>query len=146
VLQDISFISHCPPSLSTSAPPLTVDNVLTAVQRVDWRMLGKELLTISSFIGDSKLEEIRGQHQSDADRLHAVVTTWMQSHWCKPSWRQLIWTLDHIKMAICADKIRHFAEPVLGESCDSISIPAFLYSVCVLEMTLMQACPISTCA
>ena len=123
MLQDISFISHCSPSLSTSAPPLTVDNVLTAVQGVDWRTLGEVLLaeyyTFGTFRGaESKLREIEGQQQSDADRLHAVVTTWVHGGGLdkEPSWRGLIWNLDHIKMTIYADKIRHFAEPVLGMS------------------------------
>ena len=133
MLQDISFISHCSPSLSTSAPPLTVDNVLTAVQGADWRTLGKGLLAKYMFGqprgAESKLEEIQGKHQSDADRLHAVVNTWVQYGGLdkEPSWRRLIWTLDRTKMTICADKIRHFAELVLGKSCDS-SLSTFLYS------------------
>ena len=137
MLQDISFISHCSPSLSTSAPPLTVDSVLTAVQGVHWRTLGEVLLaeyyTVLGYIpygAESKLKVIEGQHQSDADRLHAVVTTWVQGGGLdkEPSWRRLIWTLDHIKMTSYADNIRHFAEPVLGKSCDS-SLSTFLYSV-----------------
>ena len=137
MLQDISFISHCSPSLSTSAPPLTVDNVLTAVQGVDWWTLGERLLPLE-FIGLKvsypTLEKIGEQHLSSDDRLHAVVTTWVQGGGLdkEPSWRRLIWNLDHIKMTIYADNIRHFAEPVLGKSCDSISIPTFLYSVCLL--------------
>ena len=131
------FISHCSPSLSTSAPPVTVDNVLTAVQGVDWWTLGQALLCEyydlldHPFGAESKLKEIECQHQSDADRLHTVVNTWVKG--CgydkEPLWRRLIWTLDYIEMTICADKIRHFAEPVLGKSCDSISVPTFLYSV-----------------
>jgi len=131
VLQDISFISHCSPTLSTSAPPLTVDNVLTAVQGVDWRTLGRVLLANNYILGiflgaESKLKKIRGQHQSDADRLHAVVTTWVHGGGLdeESSWRGLIWNLDRIKMTIYADKVRHFAEPVLGKSCDS-SITTF---------------------
>jgi len=143
VLQDISFISHCSPSLSTSAPPLTVDNVLTAVQGVDWRRLGEVLLAegffVSGYVDDStrkpygaesSLKKIHGQHQSDADRIHAVVTTWVQGRGLdkEPSWRRLIWNLDHIKLTSYADNIRHFAEPVLGKSCDS-NLSTFLYSV-----------------
>ena len=126
MLQDTSFISHCSPSLSTSAPPLTVDNVLTAVQGVDWWTLGEVLLAkyyrVNVPVGvESSLKEIQGQHQSDADRLHAVVTTWVQGGGLdkEPSWRRLIWSLDRIKMTSYADNIRHFAEPVLGKSCDS---------------------------
>ena len=134
MLQDISFISHCSPSLSTSAPPLTVDNVLTAVQEVDWRTLGEKLLP-PEFIGLKlsyhTLDKIGEQHLSSDERLHAVVTTWIQGGGSgkEPPWRRLIWTLDHIKMTSYADNIRHFAEPVLGKSCDSISVSTFLYSV-----------------
>ena len=100
-----------------------MDNVLTAVQEVHWRTLGEALLAeyyiFGTFHGaESKLEKIQGQHQSDADRLHAVVTTWVQGGGLdkEPSWRQLICTLDDIKMTSYADNIRHFAEPVLGKS------------------------------
>jgi len=78
-----------------------------------------EYYTFGTFHGaESKLGEIEGQQQSDADRLHAVVTTWVHGGGLdkEPSWRGLIWNLDHIKMTIYADKIRHFAEPVLGMS------------------------------
>ena len=124
MLQDISFISDCSPSLSTSAPPLTLDNVLTVVQGVHWARLGARLLFKTH--GDngtlSKLKEIESQHQSDADRLHAVVKTWMQS--CgkdqEPSWRHIIWSWDQScnlgNKAKVPDNIRHFAEPVLGRS------------------------------
>jgi len=121
--------------LSTSAPPLTVDNVLTAVQGVHWRTLGEVLLAKYVVIvpggAESKLSKIQGQHQSDADRLHAVGTTWVQGRGVdkEPSWRRLIWTLDRIKMTSYADNIRHFAEPVIGKSCDSVSVSTFLYSV-----------------
>jgi len=122
LLQDISFISHCFPSLSTSAPPLTVDNVLTAVQGENWRNLGEVLLCKYIMGGipegaESKLKEIQGQHQSDANRLHAVVKTWVQGHGIdkETSWRHLVRTLDWGKMTQVADNIRHFAEPVLGK-------------------------------
>ena len=124
MLQDISFISHCSPSLSTSAPPLTVDNVLTAVQGVHWRTLGEALL------GSSRVDAIGLQHQSDDDRLHAVVGTWVHVwFFLKPSWRRLILKLDGSNMTGVADTFRHYAEPVLGKSCDSISVSTFLYSV-----------------
>ena len=125
MLQDISFISHCSPSLSTSAPPLTVDSVLTAVQGVDWRTLGEALLcTHYSTVSheprgaESKLEKIQGQHWSDADRLHAVVNTWVKGRGYdkETSWRHLIHRLDMGRMTEVADSIRHFAEPVLGKS------------------------------
>ena len=135
MVQDISFISHCSPSLSTSAPPLTVDNVLTAVQGVHWRTLGEVLLPVQIIGGDlyyHTLDKIEEQHLSSDDRLHAVVTTWVQGHGLdkEPSWRRLIWNLDHMKMTSYADNIRHFAEAVLGKSCDS----SYLHS-CTVYIT-----------
>ena len=135
MLQDISFISHCSPSLSTSAPPLTVENVLTAVQGVHWRTLGEALFPKEYFrdlsVRYPELEKIERQHQSDDDRLHTVVMTWVQGRGLhkEPSWRHLIWRLDCLNMTGVADNMRQFTEPVLGKSCDSISVSTFLYSV-----------------
>jgi len=142
VLQDINFISHCSPSLSTSAPPLTVDNVLTAVQGVDWKTLAVALLpqTFTIEVDDAEevvtsypeLDRIQQQYKSSDDRLHALVKTYVQGDgWDKePSWRSLIWRLDDGELARVADSIRHFAEPVLGKSCDSIILSTFLHCSC----------------
>ena len=120
-------------SLSTTAPPLTVENILTAVQGVAWRKLGEELIH-SVYNAEShqfdypKLDEIERQHQSDDSRLRAVIECWLQGEGKdeEPSWRRIIWTVDWENKTKAADDIRHFAEPLPGKSCDSIS---FLYSV-----------------
>ena len=159
MLQDISFISHCSPSLSTSAPPLTVDNVLTAVQGVDWRTLGEVLLP-KTFTLDGggvtwypELDRIQQQYKSSDDQLHAMVETYVQGYGRdkEPLWRSFIWRLDGGELARVANTIRHFAEPVLGKSCDSIILSTFLHSsytvyLCASshEMTPMQACPMHT--
>jgi len=141
VLQDINFISHCSPSLSTSAPPLTVDSVLKAVQGVDWRRLGKVLLRYQWWSGSyPKINEIEMQHQCDDDRLHAVVKTWLQGdgRHGEPSWRYLIWMLDRSKITKVADNIRHFAEPVLGKWYDPISVSTFFYSAYTVEQSTIK--------
>ena len=123
--------SYCH-SPSTLAPPLTIEKILTAVQGVAWRKLGKGLTG-----GDyrtlpptyPKLDEIAQQHQSDDSRLRAVIECWLQGEGRdeEPSWRRIIWALDDAtETSTAADNIRHFAEPLPGESCDSIT---FLYSV-----------------
>ena len=121
--------------LSTTAPPLTVENILTAVQGVAWRKLGEELIEYGVYNTEShqldypKLDEIEKQHQSDDSRLYAVIECWLQGEGVdeEPSWRALIWTLDGTNVTrAAADRIRHFAEPLPGKSCDSIT---FLYSV-----------------
>ena len=130
----LRFVSHCPP-LSTSAPPLTVENIQTAVQGVAWRKLGERLIPPGDYNFESrqfdypKLDEIAQQHQSDDSRLHAVIECWLQGEGLdkEPSWRRIIWRLDDAtETTAAADPIRHFAEPPPGESCDSIT---FLYSV-----------------
>ena len=76
-----------------------------------------------------KLDEIVQQHQSDDSRLHAVIECWLQGEGRdeEPSWRELIRRLDGAtETSTAADPIRHFAEPLPGKSCDSIT---FLYSV-----------------
>ena len=123
------------PLLSTLAPTLTVENILTAVHKVAWRKLGERLIEYGDYNSESrqfdypKLDEIEKQHQSDDSRLRAVIECWLQGEGKdeEPSWRTLIWRLDlENKTGAAADRIRHFAEPLPGKSRDSIT---FLYSV-----------------
>ena len=102
------------------------------MQGVAWRKLG-ERLTPADYSSSSptypKLDEIAQQHQSDDSRLHAVIECWLQGEGRdkEPSWRRIIWELDKAtETTAAADTIRHFAEPLPGRSCDSIT---FLYSV-----------------
>ena len=113
-----------PSSLSFfSALPLTVESVLKFLPGEAWRTLGE------SFIPCTDFDEIEEQHQSDDSRLRAVIQCWLQGGGFavreEPSWRRIIWTLDE-GYEIRADSIRHFAEPLPGKSCHSIT---FLYSV-----------------
>ena len=99
------------------------------MQGVAWRKLGEELIYHSWEPEYPKLEEIESQHQSDDSRLRAVIECWLQGEGRdkEPSWRRIIWALDGAtETSTAADPIRHFAEPLPGESCDSIT---FLYSV-----------------
>ena len=108
--------------LSTTAPPLTVANILTAVQGVAWRKLGEGLIrgdyNLQSHQWDyPKLDEIEKQHHSDDSCLHAVIECWLQGEGRDedPSWRALIWRLDGAtETRAAADSIRHFAEPPPG--------------------------------
>ena len=126
----ILYIEVCSPSPSTSAPPLTVDTVLTAVQGVNWRTLGKALLLREIrdvFFIYPKVDEIKQLYQSDEDRLCAVIECWIQGDGKdkQPSWRRIIYALDDADEMRIADNIRHFAEPVSGKLCDSISVSTF---------------------
>ena len=105
--------------LSTLAPALTVENILTAVQGVAWRNLGKWLF----FRNEDYLDEIEGQYKSDDERLHALIDHWLQGKGAEePSWRALIYNLDWAKESRIAKKIQHFAEPVSGELSDTITL------------------------
>ena len=131
------------PSLPTLAPPLTVENILTAVQGVAWRKLGEKLIgghhnTESHQFDYHKLDEIERQHQSDDSRLRAVIESWLQGDGKdkEPSWRRIILALDGAtETTATANTIRHFAEPLPGKSCDSILIqcssPASHFGVCL---------------
>ena len=110
-----------------------MDTVLTAVQGVNWRTLGKRLLP-SEYNKERhhyvypKLDKIEQLYQSDDDRLRAVIECWIQGDGRneQPSWRWIIHHLDwEEETTRIADNIRHFAEPVSGKSCDSISVSTF---------------------
>ena len=70
----------------------------------------------------SYVDEIEAQEQSDDERLHALIDHWLQGEGDEqPSWRALVFNLDYAGETELADKIRQFAEPVSGESCDTIT-------------------------
>ena len=114
-----------------SAQPLTVENILAAVQGVAWRNLGERLFPVHCIRSDSgqpsesypKLDEIEKQYQYEDDRLHAVIESWLQGDGSdkEPSWRSLIWNLDHAYETQVAETIRHFSEPPQGKLSDSIT-------------------------
>ena len=117
---------HTAPSpyslLYTLVPPLTVENIQTAVQGVAWRELGERLFPCSRSFTYPKLDEIAQQHQSDDSRLRAVIECWLQGEGKdnEPSWRALILALDGAtETRSTADPIRHFAEPLPGVQCIS---------------------------
>ena len=100
---------------SASAPPLTVDTVVRALDGVrDWKEFGRMLFGI--FDWDHKLETIKQQHSSDENYLHGVVEEWFKTD--QPSWRQIIFALDRIDETKLADRIRGYAEPPPGEWSD----------------------------
>ena len=106
------------------------------MQGVAWKELGEQIIhgyynTGSDLFDYLKLHEIERQHQSHDSRLRAVIECWLQGEGRdgEPSWRRIIWALDGAQATKAADSIRHFAEPLPGKSCDSIT---FLYSLQVL--------------
>ena len=99
---------------STSAPPLTVENVLKYTQEVkNWKKVGFWLLP-----GDptEQLDAIEREYSYNKDRLRAVVQQWLQGGGPTRSWRWLVQALDYAGDMKVADPIRKFAEPPQGES------------------------------
>ena len=108
----ICYVLTVPPS--TSAPPLTVENVLKHTQKVkNWRTVGKWLL---GDIDNSKVQAIEREYSSNEERMRAVVQQWLESAGLPRSWRWLLWALDYAGDIQVADPIRGFTEPPSGES------------------------------
>ena len=79
------------------------------MQGVEWTVLAYEFLPIGQY---SEIEQ--SQDTSNESRLREVVEYWFDSGQ-KPSWRRLIWILDDSDHTRIADKIRHFAESIVGK-------------------------------
>ena len=105
------YVLTVPPS--TSAPPLTVENVLKYLPAVkNWRTVGLWLL---GYI-EARVQAIERKYSSSEDRMKAVVQQWLEGGGRPPSWRRLAWSLDCAGDIEAADPIRGFTEPPPGES------------------------------
>ena len=111
------YVLTVPPS--TSAPPLTVENVFEHmnVQEVkNWRGVGYWLL-----LGDpsKQVDAIQREYTSSEDKMRALVQQWLQGGGLftpSRSWRSLVRALDEAGDIEVADPIRGFTEPPRGES------------------------------
>ena len=104
----------------TAAPPLNVEEVLKHVPGVkNWRKVGKQLLGYG--ISTTQVDVIERKYSSDSDRLQATVQLWLEGRSLTPSWRSLVWSLDHAGDITVADPIRGFAEQQLGESSPEVN-------------------------
>ena len=87
---------------------LTVNNIIEAIQGLDWRKFGTTL-----YIPDSKLDEISQEYVTDKQRETAVVRYWLL--WDPlASWRRIIHELYLDDEEERADRIRHYAEELTG--------------------------------
>ena len=104
----------CTDYSSTSAPPLTMENVLKYLSEVkDWREVGLGLL---GYRYKTKMKAIERKYSSNEERMRAAVQQWLQDRFPPPSWRKLVWALDEAGDITVADPIRGFTEPPQGES------------------------------
>ena len=93
------FLLCCSP---LPAPPLTVDNVVKAVEGVkNW----KDFIVY-----------LRGHYSlNDEAHLKDIVQQFIQGKGLyQPSWRAVIYVLDLANEIHLADQIRHYGEPVQG--------------------------------
>ena len=98
--------------LRCPAPPLTLENVFEAVKKAvkRWRRLGS-LLGLESKVGD-----IKHQHDSDEARLKAVIEAFLLGEGLyQPSWRRVIDALHWAGESQVAHDIESYAEAVRGE-------------------------------
>ena len=96
------------PTLTHTAPPLTVENVIKVLKRVRyWKNLGA-WLRVPSFT----LNVIESKHFTEEEQVTAVVKYWIEID-PTPSWSRLIWALDQAEPDT-ADGVRHYAEPPTG--------------------------------
>ena len=93
----------------SNATALTVDNITSALNGIDWWTVGRDILRLPN----SKFNEITKQFSSDDDKLRAGVREWLLRD-PLASWRRLIDMLYHYNKAERADSILHYAEELIG--------------------------------
>ena len=98
--------------LIAAPPKLTCENVMTAVEGVNWDTLGFML-----HISLSKLKEIASLYSGGSQRCQVVIQYWLGLD-PSPSWRRVITALDDIgrEGQKRADRIQSYAEPLTGTS------------------------------
>ncbi len=86
-----------------TAPSLSVDNVMSALKGLPWRVANSILRVPHSAIDST-----------DEERLRVCVQYWLLRD-PYASWRMVIWILDIYKHSAIADTIRSYAERLTGE-------------------------------
>ena len=87
--------------LLSPAPPLTLENILKAVEGVkDMEKLAHKLN--GGYVVDSSIKDVVEEFVEG------------RGHYKRPSWRAVIIALDEAGETCLADQIRHNAEPVQG--------------------------------
>ena len=94
---------------SLHATALTVNNITSTLNGIDWWTININILRLPS----SKYDEIMKQFSSDDDRTRAAVREWLLQD-PLASWRKLIDQLYDYDEAERADSILHYAEELTG--------------------------------
>ena len=115
----LSYTDWC---VHSNATALTVDNITSALNGIDWRIIGQLILKLP----DSKYDEIMKQFSGADDRVRAAVREWLL-HDPLASWRRLIDQLYDEDEAERADSILHYAEKLTGVYMKMIMIHTTLH-------------------
>ena len=91
-------------------PALTVENIMVALRGIEgsWDDIGSLL-----YVPLETREEIRSQHSTDSERLHAVIL-YMLTLNPRSSWRCIINALHRMEERQVAERIQDYSEPVTG--------------------------------
>ena len=91
-------------------PALTVENIMVALRGIEerWDDIGNCL-----YVPRKTRWEIRSQHSTDSERLHAVILYVLTLH-PRSSWRCIINGLHWIEEHQVAERIQDYSEPVTG--------------------------------
>ena len=86
------------------APPLTLENVMKAVEGV------KDLIGLDQWLDGNYLTILHDSSKTVVEQFLKGQSSLYQ----QPSWRAVIFSLDGVGETHLADRIRHYAEPMQG--------------------------------
>ena len=93
-----------------NATALTVNNVVQAVEELEWGRLCDDILYVPS----SKQQEIMSEFSIDKERQISAAVKWWITSDPVASWRRLTDQLYEGNEDAIGDKIRHYCEDVTG--------------------------------
>ena len=117
----LSYTNWC---VHSNATALTVDNITSNLNGIDWWKIGRDVLRLPK----SKFNEITKQFSGDDDRLRAGVREWLLRD-PLASWRRLIDMLYHYNEAERADSILYYTEELIGMYMIMIMIHITLHNI-----------------
>ena len=91
-------------------PALTVENIMVALRGIErrWYNIGQY-----SYVPEETMQEIRSQHSTDSERLHAMMLYMLTLH-PRSSWRCIINALHGMEEHQVAERIQDYSESVTG--------------------------------
>ena len=106
------MLFYCVISILHLAPPLSVENVVTILEKLSLYDVRDVL-----YIPNAKLDAIKSEFSTIKERLRALIQYWLLRD-PYASWRRLIIRLDYLShyttAAAAANSIRNYAEKLTG--------------------------------